>query len=232
MSFGLNLLTPTQAQNYINTLQSLIQQQGYVLVGQTQTLVNQCNGNPAGRCSISYSTTLLERPATGSYFLIVPVKWGSSFNAPPDSALCYNFSSKAVIEVYGIRQISSSNTVKTLITSFDATGYLYTNLVQCDQIDTTPYNNDYYITVLGLGDRYYSLANITIPLLVHETFDSIELDVTIQIENALDSSCLNSYYAQCYLEISNVLVYYLDITSFLNNLSLILSLLSFLLGVL
>ena len=231
MSFKLNLLTPTQAQNYINTLQSLIQQQGYVLVGKTQTLVKQCNGNPAGRCNISYSTTLLERPATGSYFLIVPVKWAMAINIPLDSGLCYMFSTTRKISVYGIRQVSSNNQVKILITSLDAPGYL-DNFVQCNQIDTTPYNYDYDITVLGAGDRYYSLANITIPLLVHETFDSIELDVEISIENALDSSCQNSYYAQCYLEISNVLVYYLDITSFLNNLSFILSLLSFLLGVL
>jgi len=227
MSFQINLLTPSQAQQYIQELQKLIEQQGYTLVGQTETLFSQCNGSPSGKCNISLSTILLERPAQGSYFLIVPVKWAMAINAPPDAGLCQWFSATRTISVYGIRRLSNNNQVKELLTSFNASGY-FDNFAQCNQLNFSQYD----ITVIGAGDRYYSLVNYAIPLLVHESYDAIELDVEISIQNALDSSCQNSYYAQCYLEISNVLVYYFDIVTFLNSLSLLLTLLSFLLGLL
>jgi len=219
MSF---FLSQVQEQQIISKIEQLLQQLGYQYVGQTEVIYKNCNTNQ-GQCSINFDQIILEKPEGGSYFLIIPIQWSMSINAPPDSGLCYNYSSTREIKVYGIRQISSNVQKKDLLIDINASGYLDQYSDNCQNYDNT---------LLAVGDSYYMPYYKNMLMLVHSQYDKIELQISIQQNAVYNANCSSPYNAQCYLEIGPIRVYYVDMFTFLNNLSLILTLLSFLLGVL
>jgi len=206
---------------FLTALQNLLQSLGYQLLGTSSTLTQQCNQGQ-GQCSLTYSVTLLEKPPSGSYFLIIPLQWGMSNAVPIDGGICYNYSTTRTITVYGIKQISQNNTIKDTLIYIDKTG-IFTPATNCCVYDTTEF--------FGVGDSMYMPDNPLFPMLLFtKGYDQIELEVTIQQQNVYDTNCQNPYNAQCALEISNIQVYYVDIFSFLNNLSFLLTMVSLLTG--
>ena len=224
-------------QNIEADIEKLLQQLGYKYIGYTETIYRQqkCCGNNS---EIKVKLTLLEKQPGVSYFLIIPLKIvnviGNGPTCVPVVAPCITNTS---IKVKGIRQLSSDVQQKQTIINYSSSSpigtydhYCKQNYIPkpgCDTYDRTP--PGYETIMLYVGDSYYAPINEPFPLLVYQQFDKLELEVSLHA--SYPSGSIPLPWTESFLEISNIKVYQLNQDEFLTELSLVLGLLGFVLGI-
>jgi len=184
----------------------------------------------------------LEKPAIGSYFLIMDFQWATAINSqislpcipPPWTASTTAYYTKKELKVTGIRNLSSQNQIEDTLIKIEKTCDL--NQYECNC-------GDYESFKVYVGDSYYAPYPLIFPMLISKQYDAIRLYVDVYANaniappiclNPLAncSSCLYQNVAEAYLSIPKIKIYYKNTQQYLEELSLILTLLSFLLGVL
>ena len=229
-----------------NAIEQLLQQMGYRLVGTLENVISKCEfggvsllGVPQP-AEIKIDQIILERPLVGSYFLIIDFQWATAINtqtpgpcsAPPLTPPL-GYYTKKELRVEGIRNISSQlQQTETLI---EIKKECDLNLYECNC-------GNYDSFKVFVGNDYYVPYPTVLPLLVSKQFDAIKLYADVYsyfngsppiciLPGADCSSCLFQDVAEAYLSIPQIKIYYRNTETYLQELSLILTLLSFVLGV-
>jgi len=236
--------------NYEAKIEQLLQQLGYKYLGSTGTIYQQlncCNSTS----KINVKLTLLQAQQGVDYFIIMPIKWHTAVNLSPDQivTLCQPFVSSSFcyvnreLKITGIKQLSSDVQVTKTIAyyktnkAFDAfsnycsQNFTYNNnnplsFQSCNQFTHTP--SDSETPIYYVGTSYYTDPQSPFPLLVHDDFDKVELEINLEATYSIGDPSMA--WAETYLEISNIKVYQLNQDEFLNELGLVLTLLGFVLG--
>jgi len=238
--------------NFEDELENLLTNLGYSNVGSTGTILQQfnCCNNVS---KINVKLTLLEAPQGGSYFIFMPVKWHTAVNLSPDEivANCQPFVSSSYcyvnreLKITGIKQLSSDvQTKKTIVhytnnkafnafSNYCSKNFTYNNTnplttESCNQFNHVPSSLD--TNTFYVGTSYYTDPKSPFPMLVHDEFDKLELEINLEASYLIGDPSMA--WAETYLEISNIQVYYFDQNEALNSISLVLTLLGFVLGVL
>ena len=238
--------------NFEDELEKLLASLGYSSVGTTGTILQQfnCCNNVS---KINVKLTLLEATQNGSYFIFMPVKWHTAVNLSPDEivANCQPFVPSNYcyvnreLKITGIKQLSSDvQTKKTIVhyknnkafnafSNYCSKNFTYNNTnplttESCNQFTHTPSSLD--TNTFYVGTSYYTDPNSPFPMLVHNEFDKLELEINLEATYLPGNPAMA--WAETYLEISDIQVFYFNQDVALNSISMILTLAGFVLGML
>jgi len=227
-------------------IEQALQSLGYQLVDTMENVINKCEVGgyqfvvSPSPVEIKIDQVILEKPLLGSYFLIMDFRWATAINtqtpgpcasvipSPPGS-----YYTKKELKIMGIRSLSSQlQNTETLI---HINKECELNQYECNC-------GSYDEFKVYVGNDYYVPYPLVLPMLVYKQFDAIKLYVDVKsyyngtppiciLPGADCSSCLFQDIAEAYLSIPKIKIYYRNTENYLQELSLILTLLSFVLGV-